>query len=177
MAGSESNAFWEFSLAAWRREGVEHACLALQERHGLDVNLLLLCGFAGRRGQTLDIADLHRLIEGVRPWREDVVLPLRRLRRWLKEQGLAPSETAERLRTGIKESELQAEAIEQQLLLDTVSVPDGAGSPTLTVANSMTYFEALGVTPDATDIAQLATVLRACHPELPPLDAVWLLSV
>ena len=42
--------FWDFSLAVWGREAVEPACLALQARHGIDINVLLFCGWAGRRG-------------------------------------------------------------------------------------------------------------------------------
>jgi hypothetical protein len=38
------------------------------------------------------------------------------------------------------------------------------------------YFGVLGIAPSADDTADLADVLRGCHPELPPLDAVWLLS-
>ncbi len=56
------NPFWDFSLAVWGREAVEPACLALQERHGIDVNVLLFCGWAGRRGRALDAAVLGSLI-------------------------------------------------------------------------------------------------------------------
>ena len=38
------------------------------------------------------------------------------------------------------------------------------------------YFAALGIAPDANDTAHLANVLRGCHPELLPLEAVWLLA-
>ncbi|MEE9209867.1 MAG: TIGR02444 family protein, partial [Kiloniellales bacterium] len=70
MAAELDNPFWDFSLAVWGREAVAPACLALQERHGLDVNLLLFCGWAGRRGRALAAADIERLIEAARPWRE-----------------------------------------------------------------------------------------------------------
>ena len=63
MAAEAHNPFWDFSLAVWGREAVEPACLDLQERHGLDVNLLLFCGWAGRRGRALDDADIARLID------------------------------------------------------------------------------------------------------------------
>jgi uncharacterized protein (TIGR02444 family) len=75
MAAEFDNPFWDFSLAVWGREAVEPACLALQERHGLDVNLLLFCGWAGRRGRALGAADIERLIEAARPWRAATVLP------------------------------------------------------------------------------------------------------
>ena len=179
-AGSDDsfsgNPFWDFSLAVWRREAVEPACLALQERRGLDVNLLLFCGWAGRRGRALDEADIGRLIEAARPWREATVLPLRRLRKWLKAQSAAPGDAAERLRARVKEDELRSEAIQQSLLAQAVPVPDGKGGPVVTAANMAVYFAALGIAPGTHDTAHLASVLRGCHPELLPLEAVWLLA-
>ncbi len=174
------NPFWDFSLAVWGREAVEPACLALQARHGIDVNLLLFCGWAGRRGRALDAADFGRLIEAVRPWRDAAVLPLRGLRVWLKTQSVtppgAPDAAAEALRERIKACELEAEAIQQALLVAAIAVPEGKGEPALTAANLSSYFAALGIAPEADDTADLADVLRGCHPELPPLQAVWLLS-
>ncbi len=192
MAAEAHNPFWDFSLAVWGREAVEPACLDLQERHGLDVNLLLFCGWAGRRGRVLDDADIARLIEAARPWREATVLPLRKLRKWLKGQSVAPGAAAGRLRERIKGDELQAEAIQQDLFVEVMPVPDGTGGPVpdgtggpvpdgtggpaVTVANMAAYFAALGIAPDAGDTAHLANVLRGCHPELLPLEAVWLLA-
>ncbi len=176
MAAEAHNPFWDFSLAVWGREAVEPACLGLQERHGLDVNLLLFCGWAGRRGRALDDADVARLIEAARPWREATVLPLRKLRKWLKGQSVAPGAAAGRLRERIKGDELQSEAIQQDLFVEAIPVPDGAGGPAVTVANMAAYFAALDIAPDANDTAHLANVLRGCHPELLPLEAVWLLA-
>ena len=179
------NPFWDFSLAVWGRAAVEPACLALQARHGIDVNILLFCGWAGRRGRALDEADLGRLIDAARPWREAAVLPLRALRIWLKTQTVtpagAPAGSAEALRARIKACELEAEAIQQALLVAAIVVPEGAvsgggGAPALTAANLSTYFAALGIAPGADDTAELADLLRGCHPELRPLEAVWLLA-
>ncbi len=176
MAAEAHNPFWDFSLAVWGREAVEPACLALQARHGIDVNLLLFCGWTGRRGRALDAADLARLIEAVRPWREATVLPLRKLRIWLKDQSVAPAAAAEALRVRIKASELESESIEQMLLTAAMPVPEGQGGPALTAANLCAYFAALGIARGTSDTADLADLLRGCHPELRPLEAVWLLA-
>jgi uncharacterized protein (TIGR02444 family) len=178
------NPFWDFSLAVWGREAVEPACLELQARHGIDVNILLFCGWAGRRGRALDAADLGSLIEAARPWREAAVLPLRGLRIWLKTQSVtppgdasgAPDVAAGALRERIKACELEAEAIQQALLVAAIAVPEGAGGPALTAGNMSRYLGALAIAPGADDTAALADVLRGCHPGLPPLEAVWLLS-
>ena len=52
----------------------------------------------------------------------------------------------------------------------------GGGAPVLTAGNLSSYFAALGITRDVNDTAELADVLRGCHPELRPLEAVWLLT-
>jgi len=170
------NPFWDFSLAVWGREAVAPACLALQARHGIDVNILLFCGWAGRRGRALDADDLGRLIESARPWRDAAVLPLRELRVWLKTQQVAPGTDAKALRERIKACELEAEAIQQALLIATTAVPEGSGDAAVSAGNLTRYFGVLGIETAADDTADLADVLRGCYPELPPLDAVWLLS-
>jgi len=176
MPAPARNPFWDFSLAVWGREAVAPACLALQARHGIDVNVLLFCGWAGRRGRALDEADLSALIEAARAWREAAVLPLRAVRIWLKTQQVAPEGAAGALRERIKANELESEAIEQDLLVAAIPVPEGAGEPAGTAGNMTRYFGVLGIAPTADDTADLADLLRGCHPELPPLDAVWLLS-
>lgn len=39
--GFPDHPFWDFSLEVYPREGVGAACLALQARHEIDVNVLL----------------------------------------------------------------------------------------------------------------------------------------
>lgn len=171
------NPFWDFSLAVYDRAGVAPACLALQERHGIDVNLLLFCCWAGVSGHTMPAGEIGNLIETVEPWRGGAVLPLRALRDWLKDQSVAPKATVARLRERIKEVELQAEAIQQGMLIEAMPFAIGEGTPAVTVANMTAYFSELGIERDTTDTADLATVLRGCYPEIAPLEAVWLLAV
>ncbi len=114
--------FWDFSLAVYGRPGVAEACLALQDRHGLDVNLLLFCCWAGAKGRALDAGDMARLIAAAGPWNAEVVRPLRTARRWLKTQRSAPRDQAEILRARIKADELEAERLEQSILAATPTV-------------------------------------------------------
>lgn len=184
MTGTPKHPFWDFSLAVYGREGVAQACVALQDRRGLDVNLLLFCCWAGSRGRRLDPADLKGLDAAVRPWREAVVRPLRGIRRWLKTQAAAPTAPgapAHGLREKIKADELQAEAAEQALLAQTLEIPDGPipdvrGSPVVIAHNMLAYVTLLEPRLQATDRAALATVLGACCPDLAPGDAVSLMS-
>ena len=79
-----ANPFWDYSVELYRRPEVEAACLELQRRHGLDVNLVLLCCWQARRGVPLDRGLLARAGEVVASWQAEVVRPLRALRRRLK---------------------------------------------------------------------------------------------
>jgi uncharacterized protein (TIGR02444 family) len=38
-----ANAFWDFSLKVYAAAGVADECILLQDRFGIDVNLLLFC--------------------------------------------------------------------------------------------------------------------------------------
>ena len=47
----EDHSFWDFSLRVYGSDGVSAACIALQERHGIDVNLLLFSAWVGESGR------------------------------------------------------------------------------------------------------------------------------
>ena len=167
------NPFWEFSLSVYSREDAAAACLALQDRHGVDVNLVLYCVWAGSRGRSLAAAELISLAAATRSWQADVVTPLRAVRRHLKTAETAPKSAIEQLRTHIKAAELEAEAVEQQILFDALALAADHGTPAIAGGNMVAYLEAQDITPDAADVANLAAILRGCYPELPPLQAVW----
>jgi uncharacterized protein (TIGR02444 family) len=170
--------FWRFSLAVYGRAGVDQACLALQERHGLDVNLLLLAVWGGQTGCALGRDDMAVLAGRVAEWQAQVVQPLRAVRVWLKTQQSAPAEAAADLREGVKQQELAGEQVEQALLYDavrdgTVGQPASAGAR-LAMANLSAYFAWLSREPGVADAADLAQILTAAFGEsLRPLDAIW----
>ena len=107
--------FWDFSLATYGMDGVADACIALQEAHGADVNVLLFCAWAGRNGVRLDRAQIEAVCGSVRGWHEEVVRPLRSVRRRLKSalDGSPPSELQMALRARVQKIEIDAEHIEQ----------------------------------------------------------------
>jgi uncharacterized protein (TIGR02444 family) len=121
--------FWRYSLRLYRAEGVADACLALQDRSGADVNVLLFCCWTGSRGQALSVREIRAALATVRRWQREVVLPLREARRALKRiiadlhaavpgiaSGTVGADTLARLRKRIAAEELAAEHVEQQLL-------------------------------------------------------------
>lgn len=111
------NAFWRFSLAVYAAPGVMPACLELQDRFGLDVNLLLFCCWAGAaRGVALSEPDIAEATAAAQEWRESVVAPLRTLRRRMKTMAAMHDPAAATLRNRIAALELDAEQIQQAML-------------------------------------------------------------
>ena len=95
---------WTFTVGMYGHDGVAKLCLELQERCGLDVNMLLFMFFLGQKG--LAPHSVSALEEAVRDWRDNVIVPLRQTRRFLRDD---PRATAQELR------------IEQHILCDAVT--------------------------------------------------------
>jgi len=109
--------FWRFSLALYGRDGIPSACVALQDAHGLDVNLMLFALWLASKGRVLTTADLVAADAAVGEWRREAVIPLRGVRRFLKEapEALDAAGVAA-LRTRVKAAELEAERLQQEAL-------------------------------------------------------------
>jgi uncharacterized protein (TIGR02444 family) len=105
---------WRFSLAFYAAPSVARALITLQDRDGLDVNLMLFALWLGVSGRGRLGSDGRRAAErAVCPIRADVVKPLRALRRSLGEN---PDADVQRLRDGVKALELAAEKVVQSRL-------------------------------------------------------------
>jgi uncharacterized protein (TIGR02444 family) len=111
---------WAFALAIYARPGVAEACLTLQNEAGVDVMLLLTATFAAVKHRVLLTAhEIRALDEACRPWREQIVRPLRTIRSGLKTGPQpAPSNATEPFRSQIKALELAAEKLENKLLVE-----------------------------------------------------------
>jgi uncharacterized protein (TIGR02444 family) len=120
MAEQLDTPMWNFAVAVYGRDGVPAECLGLQERLGLDVNLLLFAAYAGAvEGMALARDDLNAAAADVRNWHNEVVRSLRRARQALKawsagEDAIALDASA--VRKQVKEIELQTERIELFML-------------------------------------------------------------
>jgi uncharacterized protein (TIGR02444 family) len=121
--------FKQFALTLYGSEGVAAACLYLQNRHVLDVNLLLFAAFIGAsRRQTLTTSCLDAARSRVDAWHREVVRPLRAVRHRLKTgPAPAPNELTTRLRGKLQQVEIEAELIELDQL--AVLIPLGGGDP------------------------------------------------
>jgi uncharacterized protein (TIGR02444 family) len=137
--------FWAFSLALYAHPQVAAACLRLQDAHGLDVNLLLLCCFLARGGRgRLSAAALAAAEARAAPWRARVLAPLREARRALKTM-ISPGAPA--LHAEVARIELAAEREAQRLLFASWSPPSMPSSDRAADerANLALYFSAKGL--------------------------------
>src|SRR5215470_9627038 len=79
---------WRFSLAVYRGAGVQEECLDVQERFGIDVNLLMLCAYVGvAEGAVLTASDVADALDATGAWHSNAVKSLRQVRRTLKPWG------------------------------------------------------------------------------------------
>ncbi|MGB3483553.1 MAG: TIGR02444 family protein [Mycobacterium sp.] len=108
----------EFAVSVYSTTGVPDACLQLQDRRGVDVNLFLLAAFLGAAQgcatAETTLAEARRIIE---PWHREVIVALRTVRRRLKSGPYpAPSPASGLLRKQVADAELEAEFIELDCL-------------------------------------------------------------
>jgi uncharacterized protein (TIGR02444 family) len=103
-----SNPLWDHSLTIYRVDGVAMSCIALQDTFDIDVNLLLYAAWLAHRQRCLSDDHLAALDACVREWRENVVKPLRGLRRQLRAHTSAAKVCDE-----LKSLELRAEREQQ----------------------------------------------------------------
>jgi uncharacterized protein (TIGR02444 family) len=115
------NPFWTFSLEVYAVPGVAAECLALQRELDIDVNMLLFCVWLGARRNVVLSAERIGVFEDiVRPWHEEVVKPLRRVRDTIKRRADFAEADIGALRGQVLSVELGAERIEQALLYQAV---------------------------------------------------------
>jgi uncharacterized protein (TIGR02444 family) len=111
------NPFWRFSCAAYAAPAIQEACLALQDRFGLDVNLALLCAWIGAaRAGAMSEEDIAAAAALIEPWRGQVVLPLRDVRRRVKRMALMAEAAVTAFRDRVAALELEAEQLQQAIL-------------------------------------------------------------
>jgi uncharacterized protein (TIGR02444 family) len=87
------NPLWEFSLKVYALDQVAPCCLELQDKFGLDVNLLLYAAWLAESDRLLTDSHLAALDAEVAEWRNMVITPLRalrlQLRNYLPEESVA----------------------------------------------------------------------------------------
>lgn len=171
MATNE--AFWDFSVRTYRTRGVPDACLSLQNDYGADVNMVLYCCWIGDAVGAFDGELFNRASEYSARWAENVVIPIREARTWMKHTGCnspsVPTESCMELREEIKSIEFAAEKMQQEVLESIVIVERTRDErPEQIVAdvaaNLMLYLEYLDIQL-ANDVRKkLSVIVRAAFP-------------
>ena len=161
--------FWNFSVELYGRPGVAEACLELQDSHGMDVNLLLLCFWYGNSFGSFDKLLLEELVKFSITWKQGIVQPLRTVRRWMKNQTQLVSENQaaqfQSLRERIESEELSAEKIQQEML-EVITLQAKPGSidtgSTAIQANLLQLLNIYALTANGDIQAELNVISLAC---------------
>lgn len=163
--------FWTFSLSVYGAEGVAAACLDLQDRRGIDVNLLLFCLWSAvEREIAYDREAFGAIVAAAGDWQRTVIEPMRGARRRLKAGSphLADDTTAA-LRREVLAAEIACEHGEQLIVATAAdALPDAprkAEPAEAVVANILAYCGAAGLRLEPSDAPALTTVLAARLPE------------
>ena len=163
--GDVAAAFWQFSYELYTEPGVEAHLLGLQDRDGLEVNLVLFCLFAASRGQGFDYTTIEAMRGIGLAWGHEVVAHLRQARRLMKQRASENDEAA-RLRNEVKVIELAAEQAMQAALTALLVEPatvDAHAQRALAAQNFAAWFDEEGVDGEATRAA-VAHLIAAAFP-------------
>lgn len=163
MSAFPAHPAWDFVVRLYGQPEVAQACLELQERHGIDVTMMLFCLWRGSiDGQPLG-ARIAPLAQAARTWHMSAVVPMRAARRWLKEEA---KRLDDRTETSLFKTVLSAEIdcehgellMVARLAESLCNTPD-AGSPQAMAENLATFFKETGISLAEGDRAAIAAIL------------------
>lgn len=157
----DAEGFWRFSLAFYARPRVAPALIGLQDRAGLDVNIVLFAIWLGlAEGRTLDAEALAAAEAAAAPVRDAVVTELRGLRRRLRP---SPEPDIQALRRQVQVLEIAAERAVQARLAATLRAgkEGGADRESVAAGNLTLVLGAASASQEAAEIRRaLAAFIR-----------------
>jgi uncharacterized protein (TIGR02444 family) len=160
--------FWDFSLSFYRQPGVADACLFVQDRYGLNINIVLFCVWvANSGGGALTTAHIATALRRIADWEGHVIKPLREIRRACRREALGvPEFLLQMFQPQIETVELEAEHVEQLVLAELVlslefSAEEGDDPASDAVRSLKAYVDELDVVQDAQLTECLSTILHA----------------
>ena len=142
----------DFAISRYQRAGVAECCLRLQDEIGADVNMLLTAAWLAEREQCWSYDEVCKLIEQCMEWREQCILPIRAVRRYLKGHPLYEQSKA---------LELDAEIHQLQLLdaaLKNISMRSNKRANALR-QNLFAYFDCIAPNQPPNQIADLCLLI------------------
>ena len=164
-----ARAIWDFTLALYDADGVQGACLDLQNRHGLGVSALLALMGLGAMGWTASMpAALDDALRAAESWQHEVIEVIRGARQAIKAQGAAQAlPDASALRGQVMHCEIEAERLQQRLLIaewvrqatPPATPPDRAEAAELAGDQAFRYLARYTQSLDAADQAAVDALL------------------
>src|ERR1700754_2253384 len=85
MSTNTAPPIWDFVLAYYGQKGFSEAAIALQDAHGVDVNMILFLMWLSAQRKSLSVDDVRAIGETSHRWQKSIVVPIRAVRRLLKE--------------------------------------------------------------------------------------------
>jgi uncharacterized protein (TIGR02444 family) len=161
-----ADAAWDFALRLYDTPGVAPACLDLQERHGIDVTLMLFCLWHGTVSERPLGDDLPAIAAAAQEWHRAAVLPIRAARRWLKRgtEGQEQSKSAALYRT-VLAAEIDCEHAELLMLAQRTralgATPGSGPFPATMAENLVAFFQVSGISLAAEDRPAVGALLEA----------------
>ena len=158
--------FWEYSVDYYGRDGASDFLLSLQDRHDLDVNLILLALWTGAEmGILLKKKHFAILDTKAHGWRDNIIRPLRSSRQAIKSFTSMNIGLADNIYQKIKSAELDAEHVAQTVLSGSLSsLPETSNTSDYCYAatsNLASYFCYAGVETNQ-KVRQAAVFLVRC---------------
>ncbi len=145
MTEASANApIWDFVLNYYGRKGVSEALIGLQDSYAIDVNMLLFLVWMAAQRRSLGADDVQRVSEASHAWQRNVVVPIRAVRRLLKENApLVSSETAAAFRKKVQAVELEGEQAQLNAMaaMAATLTPRRASSSETAVLQSLEAFQ------------------------------------
>ena len=109
-----SEQFWQYSLSLY--PAIKDLCLQWQDNFGVNINLLLFLLYLDKQQQSLTEQQLQQLEDLLQHFSSEVTQSIRALRRAMPSPWLE-SDMQQQLRQQLLSTELAAEKLEQQLLV------------------------------------------------------------
>ena len=109
----KNSPLWRFSNNIYRKEGVSEVLLHVQDKFSIDVNMILFVAWLASINRSLTAADIQDAQKLVSLWRVMVIVPVRNIRRSLKDfSGI------DYLYEDVKKLEIDTEKEELKILYD-----------------------------------------------------------
>ena len=114
----KNSPLWRFSNNIYRKEGVSEILLHVQDKFFIDVNMILFVAWLASINRSLTATDIQDAQKLVSLWRVMVIVPVRNIRRSLKDfSGI------DYLYEDVKKLEIDSEKEELKILYEKTFVP------------------------------------------------------